>query len=127
MFSPSGISRIVVVIASIAFAAIPATRSAEAAGALAYGKCGAYGYSFDHAKSGEAQAAAKAKCQGACMVVTMNRACAAFSIDLKNPCGAYGYAVAAKISGALNAASRRCHENGGKECVIRAWACDARG
>lgn len=126
MFLPSGISQALVA-ASIVLAAIATTQPVEAAGALAYGKCGAYGYSFDHARSAEAQAAAKAKCNGTCTVVTMNRACAAFAIDLKNPCGAYGYAVAAKISGALNAASRRCHENGGKECVIRAWACDARG
>lgn len=100
---------------------------AQAAGALAYGKCGAYGYAFDHYRGSEAETAARAKCKGHCSTVTMNKACAALAIDLANPCGAFGYAVAAKISGALNAASRRCYEHGGKECVIRAWACDSRG
>ena len=42
-------------------------------------------------------------------------------------CGAYGYAVKPKIANSLNAATRECYKYGGKECVIRAWACDARG
>jgi hypothetical protein len=57
----------------------------------------------------------------------MRRACAALAIDMKNPCGAFGYAVEPRISSALNAASKKCYGYGGKECVIRAWACDARG
>jgi hypothetical protein len=59
--------------------------------------------------------------------VTMNRACAALAIDMKNPCGPHGYAVTPKISSSLNAATKKCYDFGGKECVIRAWACDARG
>jgi len=35
--------------------------------------------------------------------------------------------VAARISASLNAAMRKCYEFGGKDCVIRAWACDGRG
>jgi hypothetical protein len=35
--------------------------------------------------------------------------------------------VKPKISSSLNAATRKCYEFGGKECVIRAWACDAKG
>jgi hypothetical protein len=35
--------------------------------------------------------------------------------------------VESRISTSLNAAVRKCYEFGGKECVIRAWACDARG
>ncbi len=31
------------------------------------------------------------------------------------------------ISSSLNDATRECYKFGGKECVIRAWACDARG
>ena len=38
-----------------------------------------------------------------------------------------GYAVEQRISTSLNEATRKCYEFGGKECVIRAWACDARG
>jgi hypothetical protein len=39
----------------------------------------------------------------------------------------HGYAVKSKISSSLNAATKKCYEFGGKACVIRAWACDAKG
>jgi hypothetical protein len=98
-----------------------------AAGAFAIGKCGAYGEAFDYAAEAGARAAALKQCKGECTTVTMKRACAALSIDMTNPCGAHGYAVEQHISNSLNAATRKCYEFGGKECVIRAWACDARG
>lgn len=97
-----------------------------AAGAFAFGKCGTYGQAFDFAAESAAIAAARKQCKGACTTVTMKRACAALAIDLKNPCGAHGYAVKARISSSLNEATKKCYEFGGKECVIRAWACDAK-
>jgi hypothetical protein len=100
---------------------------ASAAGAFAIGKCGAYGEAYDYAAEAGARAAALKQCKGDCTAVIMKRACAALSIDLTNPCGAHGYAVAPRISASLNAATRKCYEFGGKECVIRAWACDAKG
>jgi hypothetical protein len=99
----------------------------HAAGAFAVGKCGAYGQAYDYPREDAARIAALRQCKGQCTTVTMKRACAAFAIDLKNPCGAHGYAVKPKISSSLNAATRKCYEYGGKDCVIRAWACDARG
>lgn len=101
--------------------------SAEAAGAFAIGKCGAYGQAFDYPAEAAAIAAARKQCTGKCEIVTMKRACVALSIDMTNPCGAHGYAVAPRISTSLNNATRKCYEFGGKECVIRAWACDAKG
>jgi hypothetical protein len=98
-----------------------------AAGAFAVGKCGAYGQAFDFAGEAGARAAALKQCKGQCTALTMKHACAALSIDMKNPCGAHGYAVETRISTTLNAATRKCYEFGGKECVIRAWACDAKG
>jgi hypothetical protein len=98
-----------------------------AAGAFAIGKCGAYGQAYDYSAEAAARAAALKQCKGDCTTVTMKHACAAFSVDMKNPCGAHAYAVAPKISSSPNAATRKCYEFGGKECVIRAWACDARG
>jgi Tfp pilus assembly protein PilV len=98
-----------------------------AAGAFAVGKCGAYGQAFDYAGEASARAAALKQCKGECTAVTMKRACAALAIDMANPCGAHGYAVKSHISSSLNAATRKCYEFGGKECVIRAWACDAKG
>jgi hypothetical protein len=100
---------------------------AQAAGALAVGKCGAYGQAFDYGADGAAISAARDKCKGHCTVIPIKRACAALSVDLVNPCGAHGYAVGSRISTAQNNALRECYNYGGKECVIRAFACDARG
>jgi Domain of unknown function (DUF4189) len=99
----------------------------KAAGAFAVGKCGAYGQAYDYPAEDAARIAALKQCKGQCTAVTMKRACAALAVDMTNPCGAHGYAVKPKISSSLNAATRKCYEYGGKECVIRAWACDARG
>src|ERR1700736_2313412 len=98
-----------------------------AAGAFAVGKCGAYGQAFDYAAEAGALAAARKQCKGECTTVTMKRACAALAVDMVNPCGAHGYAVKPRISSSLNEATRKCYASGGKECVIRAWACDAKG
>jgi len=110
---------------------LSATRFATeswAAGAFAMGKCVAYGQAYDYRAEGAAKAAALKQCQGGdCKMITMKRACAAFAIDAANPCGAHGYAVRPKISNSLNEATRECYKFGGKECVIRAWACDAKG
>jgi hypothetical protein len=100
---------------------------AQAAGAFAVGKCGAYGQAFDYPAEAGALAAARKQCKGECTTVTMKRACAALAVDMTNPCGAHGYAVKPRISSSLNAATKKCYEFGGKECVIRAWACDAKG
>ena len=99
----------------------------RAAGAIAVGKCGAYGQAYDYPGEDAARIAALKQCKGQCTTATMKRACAALAVDMKNPCGAHGYAVKPKISSSLNAATRKCYEFGGKECVIRAWACDAKG
>jgi hypothetical protein len=111
--------------------AIAGTRFATeswAAGAFAIGKCGAFGQAYDYAGEAGALAAARKQCKGECATtLTMKHACAAFAVDMTNPCGAHGYAVKPHISGSLNAATKKCYEYGGKECVIRAWACDAKG
>ena len=99
----------------------------HAAGAFAMGKCGAYGEAYDYPAEGAALVAALKQCSGDCKTVTMKRACAAFSVDMTNPCGAHGYVVKPRISTSLNEATRECYKYGGKECVIRAWACDAKG
>jgi Domain of unknown function (DUF4189) len=99
----------------------------RAAGAFAVGKCGAYGQAYDYPADAAARAAAQKQCKGECTTVSMKRSCAAFAVDLANPCGAHGYAVKPQIASSLNAATKKCYEFGGKECVIRAWACDAKG
>jgi hypothetical protein len=101
----------------------------QAAGALAVGKCGAYGFAYDFAVMDRARSAALRKCSGAeCKVVaSMHRNCAALAIDMRNACGAFGFAAATRLGPAQNTALKQCYQFGGKECVIRAFVCDAKG
>jgi len=107
---------------------IGAIDTAHAAGALAVGACGAYGFAYDFPQEAAAQTAALGKCSGDCKIVTpMKRNCAALAIDGHNACGAFGYAAAVRLGQAQNAALRSCYRYGGKDCVIRAFVCDAKG
>lgn len=99
----------------------------QAAGAFAVGNCGAYGFSYDYKQPAEASEAALGKCSGDCKVIPVRRACAAFAIDGANACGPHGYATASKLGAAQNTALRQCYKYGGRDCVIRAWICDAKG
>ena len=99
----------------------------HAAGALAIGKCGAYGYAYDFAQAAAARTAALRNCSGPCKPVAVRRGCAALAIDGRNACGAHGYAIATRLGQAQNAALRNCYRGGGQDCVIRAWVCDAKG
>lgn len=102
---------------------------AKSAGALATGKCGAFGYAFDDLSPEAAALRARAQCKGQdCRVVTsFRKTCAAFAIDAKNACGPSGWAMAASRAQAQNVASEQCSKFGGKSCVIRAWVCDRKG
>lgn len=102
---------------------------AQAAGALATGKCGAFGYSFDDVSPEAAAMRARAQCKGpGCQVVTsFRRTCAAFAIDAKNTCGPSGWAQAANLKQAQSVANQQCSRFGGRSCVIRAWVCDQKG
>ncbi|HLH93594.1 MAG TPA: DUF4189 domain-containing protein [Xanthobacteraceae bacterium] len=102
--------------------------TAHAAGALAVGNCGAYGVAYDFTEVEQASAAALHQCAGDCKVAASMRGnCAALSIDMRNACGAFGYAAAPQLGEAENAALRYCYRNGGKDCIIRAFVCDAKG
>lgn len=103
--------------------------AAHAAGALAVGTCGAYGYGYDYRKVTDARVAALRQCSGpSCKIVgAIRRGCAALAVDAKNPCGSFGWAINAHLGKAENASLQRCYEFGGHDCVVRAWACDERG
>jgi len=106
-----------------------ALAAAHAAGAFAIGACGAYGYGYDFRKVTDARVAALKKCSGnACKVVgTIRRGCAAMAVDAKHPCGSFGWAIDSHLGKAENLSLRRCYEFGGKDCVVRAFACDEKG
>jgi len=102
--------------------------AAEAAGAFAVGACGAYGYAYDYKRPADARSAATQKCTGSCKIVgTIRRGCAALAVDAKNPCGSYGWAINSHLGKAENTSLRRCYQFGGRDCVVRAWACDEKG
>ena len=105
------------------------TTLGNAAGAMAVGACAAFGYSIDYKMIPAARTAALAKCaKGQCKVVgIMQRVCGAFAIDGHNTCGPHGYAIAPQLGEAENLALRYCYKYGGHDCVIRAFACDAKG
>jgi hypothetical protein len=108
---------------------IAAIGAAHAAGAFAVGACGAYGYGYDYRKVADARVAAMKKCSGhGCKIVgEIRRGCAAMAVDAKQPCGSFGWAISSHLGKAENASLRRCYEFGGKDCVVRAFACDEKG
>src|SRR5690242_3343409 len=97
-----------------------AVASSFGAGALAIGKCAAYGYAIDYPSVTAAESAARAKCTDkTCnQVVTTRKGCAAFAIDGHKPCGPNGYANGPKLAAAQNTALKYCYKFGGKDCVI---------
>src|SRR4051794_18573318 len=96
--------------------------TANAAGALAVGKCAAYGYAYDYPSAATAQAAAIEKCGDATCnkVVTTSKGCVALAVDGHKPCGPNGFANAPRLGAAENTALKYCYKFGGKDCVIRA-------
>jgi hypothetical protein len=106
-----------------------AVSTARAAGALAIGSCGAFGEAFDFPSIDGARQSALSKCQAdTCRVVTtVKRGCTAFAVDFTNPCGAHGWGKGPRLGHSQNEALRSCYHDGGKECVIRTFFCDAKG
>jgi hypothetical protein len=106
-----------------------AANTVRAAGALAIGACGAFGEAYDFRTAEEARKSALSKCSGdACRVVTTaKRGCAAFAVDFTNACGAHGWGKGPKLGRSQNEALQACYRDGGKECVIRTFFCDAKG
>jgi hypothetical protein len=123
----TGLGRMLCRIVATAAVLIASGTAGQAAGAFALGNCGAYGFSYDYRQPAAASQAALGKCSGDCKVIPIRRACAAFAIDGANACGASGYATGSKLGAAQNTALRQCYKYGGRDCVIRAWICDAKG
>ncbi len=103
--------------------------AAQAAGAFAVGVCGAYGYGFDFRNVTEARAAAIKKCTGGDLQADRRHA-----QGLRGDCGRrqepvrlvrLGHRIASRQGGKHLDAP--LSEFGGRECVVRAWACDEKG
>jgi hypothetical protein len=106
-----------------------AVSTARAAGALAIGACGAFGEAYDFPSIDAARQSALGKCQAdSCRVVaTIRRGCAALAVDFGNACGAHGWGSGGRLGRTQNEALKSCYHDGGKECVIRTFFCDAKG
>jgi hypothetical protein len=125
----TGLSRTFACAVAVACVLITAIGAVQAAGAFALGACGAYGYGYDYRDVADARVAAMKKCSGkSCKIVgDMRRGCAAVAVDAKHPCGSFGWAINSHLGRAENISLRRCYEFGGKDCVVRAFACDEKG
>ena len=126
------VMRVVVVAALLVASAtlmMVAVSTARAAGALAIGSCGAFGEAYDFRNVEQARQSALSKCSGdTCRVVaTVKRGCAAFAVDFTNACGAHGWGKGPRLGRSQNDARKSCYKDGGKECVIRTFFCDAKG
>ena len=115
-------------LAAITTLMLVTVQTARAAGALAVGKCGAYGEAYDFRNLAEASRSALGKCKGDdCRVVaTVKRGCAALAVDYANACGGRGFGMAPRLGAAQNVALKHCYADGAKECVIRTFFCDAK-
>jgi len=115
--------------AVVAAALLCSANGADAAGALAIGTCDRFGYSYNHANPGLAQARALVECakngDNRCRVVVNTRHnCGAFAIDASNRCGARGWGVAPNRGRAERIAIDQCYNYGGHNCRVRGWTCD---
>jgi hypothetical protein len=105
--------------------------AAQAAGAIAIGRCDRVGYSYDQPSPGAAAARALAECRAngdsSCsVVVRMRRVCGAFAISGRGGCGARGWAYGGSRALAENIALGECRRHGGRGCRIQVWVCDGR-
>ncbi len=104
-----------------------AASAAQAAGALAIGKCDRHGWAYGYGSVAEASQQALSHCaengDGTCHIVaTLQGNCAAFAVD--GNCGARGWAWAGSREEAETNAISYCEKYGGSNCTIRRWVCD---
>jgi len=105
--------------------------AAQAAGAIAIGRCDRVGYSFDQPSPGAAAGRALAECRSngdrtCSVVVRMQRVCGAFAVSGRGGCGARGWAYGGSRALAEDIALGECRRHGGRDCRIQVWVCDAR-
>jgi len=95
-------------------------------GALAIGRCGAYGYSYNYSTRKAADARALKECpEKDCKIVTnFSGLCMAFATDTSKSCGAWGWATRPTRALAESVAVTQCKNAGGQSCRVRAQACD---
>lgn len=113
----------------ISLSLLGAAATARAAGALAIdnNRGSAYGFSHDYANMGDAERRALSECGRNCRVVLrFQTGCGAYAADQSSGSSVYGWGTASSRDAAQNRAREECRRAGGRNCVLRAWACNAR-
>jgi len=105
--------------------------AAEAAGAIAVGKCSRFGWSNNYKDLNDARTRALTECakrgDSTCeIVVTLRQSCGAFAVDEQDRCGARGWGESGTREEAERIARSYCHQRGGKDCKIKHWLCDTK-
>ncbi|MGL4316079.1 MAG: DUF4189 domain-containing protein [Pseudomonas sp.] len=103
------------------------TSQVFAAGALAIdsNQGEQFGFSYNYADYGQAQARALDECGAGCQVVLQFAGeCAAYAADQANGSSIYGWATAASAGAAQSAAIDQCAARGGNSCIVRTWGCE---
>jgi len=105
---------------------------AEAAGAIAKGKCGRYGYSYGYESDAGAEQRALDECSSngddTCkIVVNLDGNCGALAVDSQDSCTAQGWGYAQTRDEAERIARSYCRQYGGQDCRVVRWVCDGRG
>ena len=85
-----------------------------------------YGFSYNHPNLASAQNRALQECGSGCYVVnTFARGCAAYAADQTSGSTVYGWGTAANKNQAQSTALNFCRNQGGANCIIRAWGCNS--
>ncbi|MDB6060187.1 MAG: hypothetical protein JWM78_290 [Verrucomicrobiaceae bacterium] len=85
-----------------------------------------YGFSYNQPSMGAAQQVALSQCGSGCSVVEVfSNGCAAYAADQSQGSTVYGWGTGLNGGQAQNAALQYCSGNGGSQCVVRVWGCNA--
>lgn len=123
-------NRIVCLALALCGLALFTNSKAEAAGAIAIGKCDRVGlsYNFPSQRAAEQRALSECRSRGdrSCeVVVTIHQSCGAFAVSGAGGCSARGWAYAGTRARAETIALGQCRKYGGRNCRVKAWVCDA--
>lgn len=98
-----------------------------AAGALAidHNQGSQHGFSYGYAQMEDAEQRALEECGSNCQVVVrFNRGCAAYATDQSAGSTLYGWAIKDSEASAQQRAIFECTSRGGRQCIVRVWACE---
>ena len=116
-------TRLLMMVAGLLVASLA---SANGALAIDSNQGSQYGFSYDYGSMGEAQNRALGECGYGCRIVkTFSSGCAAYAADQASGSTAYGWGTAGNGGQAQMLAMQYCRNQGGQQCMVRAWGCNS--